>query len=406
VFQNNKQLILKLTRGCSRSCEYCYVLDKEKYADEVISDETFNRILDLQFSENNYHDVPDNFESIVFSNLSPEEKQKRLGPIQPFNLVFHGGEPLRVGKERFSKFCRIATQKARQYGKYVSLSIQTNGDLIDPEWCEIFRRYNVSVGTSWDGYGGSSDERGGGAKVYNNIALMISHGIVPGVIMILHKSNYKHVVQNLKMLELVGVKSVKVNRGVDIAKVEGSDFELNPDELMEASKEICYHMFSHKIVEDVLYNKMKKFLANVGNGSQNRGSICYTRYCGSGNAILEVEPDGTVLMCGRNSKQHEIVSMDIGSRDLCELKAIAQQWGFQKGKVTSVVDLMCNTCAATTTCDGGCISFSYQKFGIAKIDVTTCEYNKKLYGFFSENYDEIKKYCGQEKQNPYLGWFV
>ncbi len=40
-------------------------------------------------------------------------------------------------------------------------------------------------------------------------------------------------------------------------------------------------------------------------------------------------------------------------------------------------------------CDGGCLAFSHQKYGEAKVDSVTCKYFKKLHSYFLENIKEI-----------------
>lgn len=65
-------------------------------------------------------------------------------------LAFQGGEPLLSGKDFFRGLFDIISkynvQKSRVY-----LSVQTNGTLIDDEWCQLFKAHDVLVGLSLDG---------------------------------------------------------------------------------------------------------------------------------------------------------------------------------------------------------------------------------------------------------------
>lgn len=68
----------------------------------------------------------------------------------PVSLSFQGGEPLLAGKEFFLTAAQLI-RKLNTKGSKVSVGIQTNGTLIDEEWCDIFFRNKWLVGLSLDG---------------------------------------------------------------------------------------------------------------------------------------------------------------------------------------------------------------------------------------------------------------
>ena len=122
------QIILKITSICNLSCKYCYVFNKDdksyRLQNDVISrdviDAFIDKLTDYQKNENN----------------------------AVATITFHGGEPLMAGKDVVEN---IASLIRRQCGKKMQLSIQTNGTLVDSEWCDIFNRNKISVGISIDG---------------------------------------------------------------------------------------------------------------------------------------------------------------------------------------------------------------------------------------------------------------
>lgn len=68
----------------------------------------------------------------------------------PVSLSFQGGEPLLAGKD----FFRLAEELLRTLNRKrsrVSVGVQTNGTLLDDEWCEMFTRFGWLVGLSLDG---------------------------------------------------------------------------------------------------------------------------------------------------------------------------------------------------------------------------------------------------------------
>jgi uncharacterized protein len=66
------------------------------------------------------------------------------------NIVFHGGEPCLIGVQKFRAWCAKAQADLANVAK-AHFSIQTNGSLLDEEWAEAFREYQVKVGISMDG---------------------------------------------------------------------------------------------------------------------------------------------------------------------------------------------------------------------------------------------------------------
>lgn len=110
---------------CNMRCKYCYYLDKaELYGgvEPAMDDRLLEQYIRANIEGNN-------------------------SPVIAF--AWHGGEPLLAGKDFFRK--AVALQQKYAGGKTVENSIQTNGLLVDDEWCAIFRDNNFLVGVSIDG---------------------------------------------------------------------------------------------------------------------------------------------------------------------------------------------------------------------------------------------------------------
>lgn len=65
-------------------------------------------------------------------------------------LSFQGGEPLIAGKGFFVKLHQIVRELNVRRAP-VHIGVQTNGTLIDEEWCSIFKRGGYLIGLSLDG---------------------------------------------------------------------------------------------------------------------------------------------------------------------------------------------------------------------------------------------------------------
>jgi uncharacterized protein len=115
-------VIIQPTPFCNISCSYCYLPHR--------SDRTTLAIEQIQQI----------FEKLLaFPTISGQ-----------VTVVWHAGEPMVLGP----KYYENAFQKIGECcppGLKIDHAFQTNGILIDDEWCELFQSWNVGVGLSIDG---------------------------------------------------------------------------------------------------------------------------------------------------------------------------------------------------------------------------------------------------------------
>ncbi len=77
-------------------------------------------------------------------------EQAKEKDIKEYSICLHGGEPMLLGKEKLKKFISFFEKLTKNDIK-VQFTMQTNGILIDDEWCNIFEELNIGVGISLDG---------------------------------------------------------------------------------------------------------------------------------------------------------------------------------------------------------------------------------------------------------------
>jgi uncharacterized protein len=78
-----------------------------------------------------------------------EQAVKESG-VRYVHISFHGGEPLLLKKANFAAMCEKLASRLGSMCEF-SLSLQTNGVLIDADWIDLFERFQISVGVSFDG---------------------------------------------------------------------------------------------------------------------------------------------------------------------------------------------------------------------------------------------------------------
>ena len=145
--------------SCNLACEYCYYLEKSELYDRernhVISDLLLERFTEQYIGSQTTRDVM---------------------------FTWHGGEALLRPLSFYRK--AVALQKKHARGHRILNSIQTNGTLLNDEWCRFFKEEGWLIGISIDGPERFHDEyrrsRGGQptfAKVMRGIELLKKHGV-------------------------------------------------------------------------------------------------------------------------------------------------------------------------------------------------------------------------------------
>lgn len=113
--------------ACNLECEYCFYLDKA----------------DLYPERSDFAMSDDTLETFVRQYI-----EAHPGPVVTF--AWQGGEPTLLGVDFFRKVVRFQEQHALE-GVRIQNTLQTNGTLLDAEWCQFLADNNFLVGISIDG---------------------------------------------------------------------------------------------------------------------------------------------------------------------------------------------------------------------------------------------------------------
>ena len=111
---------------CNLACSYCFFLDKEllypgsrfRMSDEVLE---------------NY------IRQLIKAHSSPQ-----------VTVAWQGGEPTLMGIDFYRRAIELQ-EKYRKPGMTFENTMQTNGTLLDDEWCRFFKENDFLIGISIDG---------------------------------------------------------------------------------------------------------------------------------------------------------------------------------------------------------------------------------------------------------------
>jgi len=112
---------------CNLNCDYCYYLKKESL-----------------YPEEKSFRMPDGIlEEYILQHIATCSD-----PVIGF--AWHGGEPTLLGLDYFHKIVELQ-RKHRPSNRRIVNGIQTNGTLLDEDWCRFLAKEGFSVGISLDG---------------------------------------------------------------------------------------------------------------------------------------------------------------------------------------------------------------------------------------------------------------
>ncbi|WP_204137778.1 cyclophane-forming radical SAM/SPASM peptide maturase GrrM/OscB [Halomicronema sp. CCY15110] len=119
-------VVIQPTSFCNLNCDYCYLPHRQQRHRLSLDllEPIFKRLFTSQFLRSN------------------------------FSICWHAGEPLAAGLAFYEAAFAQIEQLAEIYkpeGIGFNHSIQTNGLLLNQDWCDLFKRYRVHVGVSIDG---------------------------------------------------------------------------------------------------------------------------------------------------------------------------------------------------------------------------------------------------------------
>jgi uncharacterized protein len=159
---------------CNMNCKYCFFLTKENlYPDSKfrMSDELHEEYI----------------RQMIASQKVPE-----------VSIAWQGGEPTLMGLDFYKRSIELE-KKYQKPGTTISNTMQTNGILIDDEWCRFFKENNFLIGLSLDGTKELHDyyrvDKGGHGtfdKVVNAARLMQKYNVEFNLLTTVNSMNVDH----------------------------------------------------------------------------------------------------------------------------------------------------------------------------------------------------------------------
>jgi len=283
-------------------------------------------------------------------------------------FTWHGGESLLRGIDFYHKAIRLQQQYGR--GREISNCIQTNGLLLNDEWCRFFKDNNFLVGISIDGpehihdhyrkdYGG----RGTFGRVMRGIELMQKHGVEFNTLSVINDYNVNYPVEIYHFFKEIGSHYMQFTPIVERLGTRDDGLELltatdNPEDTEIASwsvKPLAYgnfyiHMFDEWVRSDVGQYYVQMFDATLACLVGEQPGVCiYAKTCGH---ALAMEHNGDVYACD-HFVYPEYLRGNILTNSLISVTLSGEQIRFGNDKNNSLPQ-QCRNCKYLALCNGEC----------------------------------------------------
>lgn len=383
MFRFTDLVIFRMTRDCNISCKYCFMLDKDNYKGEKVDFDLFKKIIDRIVKQR---------------NLSGRNNI-------PLSLVFHGGEPLMIGKENLENFLKYATESFEKNKMKYSLGMQSNAILIDDETAAIMSKYGMSIGLSFDGIAGANKQRTDMKQSIfeKKFEILQRNKINYGFILVVGKHNIDTIEESVKYLRsLPGMQHYKANYAEDFFNYQTEKtIELPGEEFFEKvlKSEIEDFMKTGRIFEYHSKSLLDRTIIDLLMEHSNSAKVgCGTKFCGAGISMIGVNPDGTSHLCDRYTREFdETYVMDNLDYDFHGIHQLSEAVKYNKIRDDVIRATGCDTCPANYICEGGCMAMYYskhnQQYGLDKNLV--CSLYQNFYEYVLTNLERILKSLSQ-----------
>ncbi len=315
--------------ACNLRCKYCYYLDKkELYPDTkqyVMSDEML--------------------ETFTKQYLESQTMQQVL-------FTWHGGEPLLRNIDFYKKALRL--QEAYGWKLYIGNSLQTNGTLLNDEWCKFFKDNNFLIGISIDGpehchdrYRTKIDGKPSFKEVMRGINLLKKHNVDFNVMGVVNDYNADYPLEFYRFFKEIDARFIQFSPIVERLD-DGSPAPWNVPS--QKWGDFLITVFDEWVKSDVGIYYIQHFDSILANWvGENPGTCIFAKHCGHAGII---EFNGDVYACDHFvSSEHKLGN--ILSKTLIGMMYSDGQFQFGTDKYDRLPG-QCKQCKFLFACNGEC----------------------------------------------------
>jgi uncharacterized protein len=317
---------------CNLDCHYCYYLEKEHLYPEGESLRMPNEILEEYIAQH--------------IDASPETT---------IRFSWHGGEPTVLGLDYFREV--VALQRKHQPpDQRVVNGVQTNGTLLDEDWCRFFAKEGFAVGLSLDGppemhdrYRVTKDHKPTHERTMKGYELLQRHGVKTDILCVVNAHNVRFPLRVYRFFKQIEAQYITFLPMVE--PQPNAESGVSPISVpAEAWGAFLSTIFDEWRDQDIGRVKVQIFEEAARTAFNQEHSLCIFRpTCGD---IPVVEHNGDFYSCDHYvDVDHRLGN--IMETPLVELLESPAQRAFGEAKLETL-PRYCRECEARAMCNGEC----------------------------------------------------
>lgn len=349
-------MYLNVSTYCNLACKYCFIenspLSSQKY--EKMSFETAKIAIDKFLAELDKNEIVDS------------------------QIIFYGGEPLTNWNVIKDIINYIQDEKKSD----ITLTIITNGTLLNKEIISYLMSHHIGIGISIDG-----------PKFINDKNRIFKSG---------NESVYEKAMNSIKLLN-------DMNSSYCVSATVTPDVVENEDEVLEwlidnKIKNVFWNLYHYSTKDnnwEKHYEKMSDFILksykilkdnNIGEEKVQEQIEMFLNQtfkfhsCGAvGLNQLTIKPNGDVCICQGDSRSYKNIVGNIVNDEISDI--LNNPKNAQWLKMYTIDNEKCKCCPAISVCGGGCPLQAEALFGKRIVlDEASCIYYKKLLEWLIKQY--------------------
>ena len=325
---------------CNLSCRYCYYLQTER----------------LYPNRESLRMADDILERYIVQHIE-------ACPDEVIRFSWHGGEPLMLGLDYFRKITEVQ-RRHQPLNQRIANGIQTNGTLLDEQWCCFLAAEGFAVGLSIDGpkemhdrYRVTKDGRPTHEQAIRGYRLLQEHRVYTDILCVVNADNVRHPADVYRFFKQIEAPYVSF-----LPLVESRpDTETGVSPLTvpaETWGDFLCAIFDEWVSGDIGRIKVQIFeeAARTAFGQHRKASLtgehslCIFRpTCGD---IPVVEHNGDFYSCDHFVNPEHCVG-NIHRTSLVELLESPAQKAFGQAKLETLPQV-CLSCDVRAMCNGEC----------------------------------------------------
>lgn len=307
-----------------------------------------------------YADVAAHREAASYGMMTQETARHLIGAAAKevkagdrLSFAFQGGEPTLAGLDFYRWFFKTVGEAAPKVRVYYSF--QTNGLLLNEDWCALFREYDVLVGISLDGNRQLHDchrldvaGRGTYSRACAALELMKRRGVAFNVLSVLTADAARHPAALWNWLQKEGVDYVQFIPCLNTLDGAGySSLSLTPRRFFDFYRKLF--PLWHRSLEEGRFISVKLFDDLVNQYLTGRATAC--GIMGRCTVQYVVEANGDIFPCDFYAlDQYKIGS--ILKNTPADLYPMGES--FLVGGREYAKEEPCQSCPYFEHCGGGC----------------------------------------------------